>query len=101
MGYDKLMENNFSKYESLSDDKPGQNRHVQSLTCLCVVTLKGKSPNQPFRNEKEYAECYKGMLGDHDLITYSKTVAASFRDRVVLNDHESFIPQSVRLAGEN
>ncbi|MCD8205285.1 MAG: hypothetical protein LUD29_01535 [Clostridia bacterium] len=90
-GYDRLTENNLSKYESLSEDNPGLNPQVPSLTCLCIVTLKEKSPGHSFKDEKEYMECYRGMLGDPGLITYSKNVTASFRDQVVLNDYESFI----------
>lgn len=92
--YDEVTEHNLEKYLALSKDDPTSFIHTPDKTLLIVLQLKEKSPSYQFIDSKDYANYYKSVITDRDLLSYSKKIEDIFDDSVILNDYETFIKKS-------
>lgn len=95
--YDIISKHNFDKYLNLSNDNPSVYYHTPDKTLVVLLTLKEKSPNHHFTNEKDYADYYRSVIDDDDLIVYSSKIDDSFGNSVILNDYENFIKRATDL----
>ncbi len=95
--YDVITEHNMEKYIKLSMDNPDSFLHSPDKTLICVVHLKEKSNNYSFKNDKEYADYYRSVIGSSDLITYSNKIQDNFGNGVVLNDYEKFLSKTKNI----
>jgi hypothetical protein len=89
--YDVLTKHNLDKYFALSRDNPDNLYHTPDKTLLVLLNLKEKSPNHSFLSSQDYADYYKSVIGDPDLISYSTKIEDTFEDSVILNDYVDFI----------
>lgn len=95
--YDVISEHNLDKYLKLSNDDPGIYYHTPDKTLVVLLTLKEKSPNHCFINEKDYANYYASVIDDDDLMVYSSKIRDSFGNSVILNNYENFIKRTSDL----
>ncbi len=95
--YDTITEHHFSKYLALSKDNPRIFFHTPDKTLVVLLTLKEKHPNHIFTNSQEYADYYKSVIRDVDLIVYSGKIRDSFEESVILNDYEDFIERTYHV----
>lgn len=95
--YDVISEHNLDKYLKLSNDDPCIYFHTPDKTLVVLLTLKEKTPNHYFLNENDYANYYRSVIDDNDLMTYSTKIADSFGNSVILNNYEKFIKKTVEL----
>ena len=89
--YDEITEHNLKKYIALSKDNPDLYFHTPDKTLIVLLRLKEKELNYSFRDSKDYAEYYRSVIDDSDLITYSTKIKDVFDDSVILNDYNDFI----------
>ena len=94
--YDVLTEHNLEKYYALSKDDPGSYLHTPDKTLFVVLKL--KDPSHVFVDSKDYAEYYKSVINDADLLAYSNKIKDTFDDSVILNDYEKFIKKTYYIA---
>lgn len=95
--YDIISEHNLDKYLKLSADDPNVYFHTPDKTLVILLTLKEKSPNHFFINETDYANYYRSVINDSDLVSYSKKIEDKFGNSVVLNNYEDFIVRTCYL----
>lgn len=95
--YDIISEHNLDKYIKLSSDNPDLFFHTPDKTLVMLIKLKEKAPNYKYKDDDDYANYYKSVINDPDLITYSKKIADTFGASVLLNDYESFISKTCHL----
>ena len=96
--YDVLTEHNLEKYNALSKDDPTAYLHTPDKTLLVIVELKEKTPFHMFEDANDYAEYYKSVIDDADLLAYSKKIQDTFDDSVILNDYERFLKKTFYIA---
>ena len=82
------------KYLALSKDDPTIFYHTPDKTLVILIKLKEKSPNYSYKNANEYAEYYKSIINDTDLLSYSTKIEDPFNDSVIFNNYEDFIKRS-------
>ncbi len=92
--YDIISEHNISKYLLLSRDNPSLYFHTPDKTLLVVLKLKEKLPDFRFIDSDDYANYYKSIINDDDLILYSDKIKDVFGSGVIYNDYENFIKRS-------
>lgn len=95
--YDVISEHNLDKYLKLSNDDPNIYYHTPDKTLVVLLTLKEKSANYYFVNESDYADYYRSVIDDDDLISYSSKIEDSFGNSVILNNYENFIKRTTDL----
>ena len=95
--YDTITEHNLEKYFELSKDNPDVFFHTPDKTLIVLLKLKEKSSNHYFLNSKDYADYYKSIIADEDLLTYSTKVEDKFGDSVILNDYCDFIERTYHI----
>ena len=98
--YDIITEHNLSKYFILSGDNPDVYDHIPDKTLFILLRLKEKDPSCKFSDSKSYAEYYRSIIGDRDLLAYSTKIADTFGDAVILNDYRDFIARTYDIASE-
>jgi hypothetical protein len=96
--YEMLTEHNLEKYYALSKDNPASFLHTPDKTLFVVLKLKEKSPFPDFKNSTEYADYYKSVINDSDVLSYSDKIPNKFADSVILNDYEDFINKACQIA---
>ncbi|MCD8041325.1 MAG: hypothetical protein LUF82_07400 [Clostridia bacterium] len=95
--YDVISEHNLDKYLALSRDDPNIFYHTPDKTLVTLIKLKEKSLNYHYSNSKEYAEYYRSVINDNDLMEYSNKIKDPFNDSVILNNYEDFIKRTYHL----
>ena len=89
--YDNISHHHLDKYLALSKDDPTIFYHTPDKTLVILIKLKEKSPNYSYKNANEYAEYYKSIINDTDLLSYSTKIEDPFDDSVIFNNYEDFI----------
>lgn len=92
--YDIISQHNLEKYLALSNDNPETYYHTPDKTLIVLLGLKEKEQNYSFSDSGEYAEYYKSVINDKDLIFYSQKIDDNFGDAVILNNYEDFIKRT-------
>lgn len=92
--YDNISHHHLDKYLALSKDDPTIFYHTPDKTLVILIKLKEKSPNYSYKNANEYAEYYKSIINDTDLLSYSTKIEDLFDDSVIFNNYEDFIKRS-------
>lgn len=95
--YDIISAHNLEKYMALSKDDPGTFIHTPDKTLVVLVKLKERDTFYNFRNSKEYADYYRGIINDSDLMEYSNKIKDHFNDSVIYNDYEDFIKRTYHI----
>ena len=96
--YDVITEHNLAKYFALSSDNPDIYFHTPDKSLIVLLALKEKSQGHIFKNSDDYAEYYRSVIDDKDLLTYSNKVEDTFGNSVILNDYENFIQRTKNIA---
>lgn len=95
--YDVISVHNLNKYLKLSNDDPSIYYHTPDKTLVVLITLKEKTQNHCFVNEMDYANYYRSVIDDTDLMVYSSKIRDSFGNSVILNNYENFIKRTTDL----
>lgn len=95
--YDIITNHNLDKYIALSKDDPLTFVHTPEKTLLVILHLKEKSPSYKFLNSDDYAEYYKSVINQADLLSYSTKIKDTFNDTVVLNNYQRFIEKTFHI----
>lgn len=96
--YDVVSANNMDKYLALSKDDPSKFYHTPDKTLFVLVKLKEKSTGYPYKNDRDYADYYKSVINDKDLLTYADQTNDPFDDSVIYNDYEDFLERTYHIA---
>lgn len=100
--YDIVSEHNMKKYFALSKDNPDTFCHTPDKTLIVLLKLKEKSENFKFKDSREYASYYKGIIENEDTIQYSDRIPDTFDNSVILNDYSDFIKRTYYISeGKN
>lgn len=92
--YDIISEHNMKKYLALSKDDPYVFFHTPDKTLVVLVKLKEKAPNYHFKNSIDYADYYRSIISDNNLMSYSDKINDTFDDSVIYNDYEDFLKRT-------
>ena len=92
--YDVISEHNLDKYLALSKDDPSIFFHTPDKTLVILIKLKEKALNYYFRNSTDYADYYRSVINDSDLMSYSNKIKDPFDDSVIYNDYEDFLKRT-------
>ena len=92
--YDVISEHNLDKYLALSKDDPSIFFHTPDKTLVVLIKLKEKALNYYFRNSTDYADYYRSVINDNDLMSYSNKIKDPFDDSVIYNDYEDFLKRT-------
>lgn len=92
--YDVISEHNMEKYLALSKDDPYVFFHTPDKTLVVLIKLKEKAPNYYFKNSVDYADYYRSVISDSDLMSYSDKINDTFDDSVIYNDYEDFLKRT-------
>lgn len=95
--YDVISAHNLDKYLKLSKDDPGVFFHTPDKTLVVLIKLKEKASDYRFKNSGEYADYYRSVLEDEDLMRYSAKITDPFDDSVIYNDYEDFIERTYHI----
>lgn len=95
--YDVISAHNLDKYLELSKDDPSVFFHTPDKTLVVLIKLKEKTLNYYFENATDYAEYYRSVLNDNDLMSYSTKISDPFNDSVIYNDYEDFIKRTYHI----
>lgn len=95
--YDKISAHNLDKYLALSKDNPSEMYHTPDKTLVVIVKLKEKGPDYHFENEVDYADYYKSVISDDDLMEYTTRSGDPFDDSVIYNNYEDFISRTYHI----
>ena len=95
--YDVISTHNLDKYLELSKDDPSVFFHTPDKTLVVLIKLKEKALNYYFENSTDYAEYYRSVLNDDDLMSYSIKINDPFNDSVIYNDYEDFINRTYHI----
>ena len=82
------------KYLALSKDDPYVFFHTPDKTLVVLVKLKEKAPNYHFKNSIDYADYYRSIISDNNLMSYSDKINDTFDDSVIYNDYEDFLKRT-------
>ena len=99
--YDIVTEHNLNKYLVLSKDNPDEFYHTPDKTLIVLLKLKEKSPGYIFRDSRDYADYYRSVLEDSDLVEYSTKITNTFGDGVILNDYSDFLRKTYLMVQKN
>ena len=66
-------------------------------TLVVLIKLKEKALNYYFENSTNYADYYRSVLNDDDLMSYSTKINDPFNDSVIYNDYEDFINRTYHI----
>ena len=95
--YDVISEHNLDKYLALSKDDPSIFFHTPDKTLVVLIRLKEKALNYYFRNSTDYADYYRSVINDSDLMSYSDKIKDPFDDSVIYNDYEDFLKRTYHI----
>lgn len=95
--YDVISTHNLDKYLELSKDDPSVFFHTPDKTLVVLIKLKEKALNYYFENSTDYAEYYRSVLNDDDLMSYSTKINDTFNASVIYNDYEDFINRTFHI----
>ncbi len=95
--YDVISEHNLDKYLALSKDDPSIFFHTPDKTLVVLIKLKEKALNYYFRNSTDYADYYRSVINDSDLMRYSSKIKDPFDDSVIYNDYEDFLKRTYHI----
>ena len=95
--YDIISEHNLDKYLELSKDDPSIFFHTPDKTLFVLIRLKEKALNYQFRKSQEYADYYRSVINDSDLMSYSTKLKDTFNDSVIYNDYEDFLERTYHI----
>lgn len=95
--YDIISTHNLDKYLELSKDDPSVFFHTPDKTLVVLIKLKEKALNYYFENSTDYADYYRSVLNDDDLMSYSTKISDPFNDSVIYNDYEDFINRTYHI----
>ena len=95
--YDVISAHNLDKYLELSKDNPSVFFHTPDKTLVILIKLKEKAFNYIFKNSTDYADYYRSVLDDTDLMSYSTKINVPFKDSVIFNDYEDFIQRTYHI----
>lgn len=95
--YDVISLHNLEKYLALSKDDPSVFFHTPDKTLVVLIKLKEKSLNYYFRNSVDYADYYRSIINDNDLMCYSDKIKDPFNDGVIYNDYEDFLQRTYHI----
>lgn len=90
--YDVITEHNLRKYFALSKDNPDKFYHTPDKTLVVILRL--KDSEYTFADDKDYADHYKSIINDNDLLSYSAKISDKFSDGVILNDYSDFLQRT-------
>lgn len=90
--YDVITEHNLRKYFVLSKDNPDKFYHTPDKTLVVILRL--KDSEYTFADDKDYADYYKSIINDNDLLSYSAKISDKFSDGVILNDYSDFLQRT-------
>ena len=82
---------------SLQTRIPGKFFHTPDKTLVVLIKLKEKELNYRFGNFDDYADYYKSVINDSDLMSYSPQINNSFNDSVIYNNYEDFIKRTYHI----
>lgn len=95
--YDVISAHNLDKYLALSKDDPSIFFHTPDKTLVVLIKLKEKALNYLFRNSDDYADYYRSVINDNDLMCYSSKINDAFDDSVIYNNYEDFIKRTYHI----
>ncbi len=95
--YDVISAHNLDKYLALSKDDPSIFFHTPDKTLVVLIKLKEKELNYLFRNSDDYADYYRSVIDDNDLMCYSSKINDAFDDSVIYNNYEDFIKRTYHI----
>ena len=95
--YDVISTHNLDKYLELSKDDPSVFFHTPDKTLVVLIKLKEKILNYYFENSTDYADYYRSVLNNDDLMSYSAKINDQFNDSVIYNDYEDFINRTYHI----
>lgn len=95
--YDVITEHNLDKYLALSKDDPSIFFHTPDKTLVILIKLKEKASNYYFKSADDYAEYYRSVINDSDLMCYSDKIRENFDNSVIYNDYEDFIKRTYHI----
>lgn len=95
--YDIISEHNMGKYLALSKDNPDIFFHTPEKILFVVVKLKDKRDGNKFADESEYAEWYKSIMNDNDIMEYFEQTKDTFGNGVIYNDYEDFMQRTYHI----
>lgn len=81
----------------MSKDDPNVFFHTPDKTLVVLIKLKEKEPNYSFKNFTDYAEYYRSVINDNDLMFYSRKISDQFEDNVILNNYEDFLNRTYHI----
>lgn len=95
--YDVISEHNLDKYLALSKDDPSIFFHTPDKTLVVLIKLKEKALNYYFKNSNDYAEYYRSVINDSDLMCYSDKIKGTFDNSVIYNNYEDFLKRTYHI----
>lgn len=95
--YDVISEHNLDKYLALSKDDPSIFFHTPDKTLVVLIKLKEKELNYYFENSNDYAEYYRSVINDNDLLRYSDKIKGTFDNSVIYNNYEDFLKRTYHI----
>ncbi len=95
--YDVISEHNLDKYLALSKDDPSIFFHTPDKTLVVLIKLKEKELNYYFENSNDYAEYYRSVINDNDLMRYSDKIKGTFNNSVIYNNYEDFLKRTYHI----
>lgn len=95
--YDVISEHNLDKYLMLSKDDPNVFFHTPDKTLVVLIKLKEKQENYAFNDVADYANYYRSVINDTDLISYSDKIRDVFDASVIFNEYEDFIKRTYHI----
>lgn len=95
--YDVISEHNLDKYLALSKDDPSIFFHTPDKTLVVLIKLKEKELNYYFENSNDYAEYYRSVINDNDLMRYSDKIKGTFDNSVIYNNYEDFLKRTYHI----
>lgn len=95
--YDVISAHNLDKYLALSKDDPSIFFHTPDKTLIVLIKLKEKALNYYYRNSNDYADFYRSIINDSDLMSYSSKIEDTFDDSVIYNNYEDFISRTYHI----
>ena len=98
--YDIISQHNLDKYIALSNEDPNVFYHTPDKTLLLLVKLKEKEPDYKYTDSDEYADYYKSVIEEPDLLSYSDKHIDNIGQEMILNDYEQFIKETYNIINE-
>lgn len=93
--YETIYDHYLDKYFVLSNDEPETYYHTPDKTLFVLLRL--KEPDYSFEDSEEYADYYKSVIDDKDLMSYSSRIEDDFGNNIILNNYEDFIKRTYHI----